>query len=131
MPTGSQHTSTCPVYTCGNAPSQTRCSENKPLAITPASQRHTNVPASQRPPPSLPAPCTPARAYLNILIHRDLALCSYAVTDKNTGRTRGAPASCPSRPGRQGARTLHTGFQGNSGNSVRLYFLGLQNHCRW
>ena len=20
---------------------------------------------------------------------------------------------------------------GNSGNSVRLYFLGLQNHCRW
>ena len=21
--------------------------------------------------------------------------------------------------------------QGNSGNSVRLYFLGLQNHCRW
>ena len=21
--------------------------------------------------------------------------------------------------------------RGNSGNSVRLYFLGLQNHCRW
>ena len=21
--------------------------------------------------------------------------------------------------------------QGNSGNSVRLYFSGLQNHCRW
>ena len=21
--------------------------------------------------------------------------------------------------------------QGNSGNSVRLYFFGLQNHCRW
>jgi len=21
--------------------------------------------------------------------------------------------------------------EGNSGNSVRLYFLGLQNHCRW
>ena len=21
--------------------------------------------------------------------------------------------------------------QGNRGNSVRLYFLGLQNHCRW
>ena len=20
---------------------------------------------------------------------------------------------------------------GNSGNSIRLYFLGLQNHCRW
>ena len=20
---------------------------------------------------------------------------------------------------------------GNSGNNVRLYFLGLQNHCRW
>ena len=23
------------------------------------------------------------------------------------------------------------GNSGNSGNSVRLYFLGLQNHCRW
>ena len=23
------------------------------------------------------------------------------------------------------------GRWGNSGNSVRLYFLGLQNHCRW
>ena len=23
------------------------------------------------------------------------------------------------------------GETGNSGNSVRLYFLGLQNHCRW
>ena len=23
------------------------------------------------------------------------------------------------------------GNRGNSGNSVRLYFLGLQNHCRW
>ena len=22
-------------------------------------------------------------------------------------------------------------FKGNSGNSVRLCFLGLQNHCRW
>ena len=22
-------------------------------------------------------------------------------------------------------------FMGNSGNSVRLYFFGLQNHCRW
>ena len=22
-------------------------------------------------------------------------------------------------------------INGNSGNSVRLYFLGLQNHCRW
>ena len=22
-------------------------------------------------------------------------------------------------------------YGGNSGNSVRLYFLGLQNHCRW
>ena len=22
-------------------------------------------------------------------------------------------------------------FFGNSGNSVRLYFSGLQNHCRW
>ena len=22
-------------------------------------------------------------------------------------------------------------LEGNSGNSVRLYFLGLQNHCRW
>ena len=22
-------------------------------------------------------------------------------------------------------------FMGNSGNSVRLYFSGLQNHCRW
>ena len=22
-------------------------------------------------------------------------------------------------------------FMGNSGNSVRFYFLGLQNHCRW
>ena len=23
------------------------------------------------------------------------------------------------------------GDSGNSGNSVRLYFLGFQNHCRW
>ena len=23
------------------------------------------------------------------------------------------------------------GKSGNSGNSVRLYFFGLQNHCRW
>ena len=22
-------------------------------------------------------------------------------------------------------------YEGNSGNSVRLYFSGLQNHCRW
>ena len=22
-------------------------------------------------------------------------------------------------------------IEGNSGNSVRLYFFGLQNHCRW
>ena len=22
-------------------------------------------------------------------------------------------------------------IDGNNGNSVRLYFLGLQNHCRW
>ena len=64
--------------------SQTRCSENKPLAVTPASQRHTNVPASRCPPPSQPTPRTPARTYLNILIHRDLTLYSYAVTDKNT-----------------------------------------------
>ena len=26
--------------------------------------------------------------------------------------------------------SLH-GKWGNSGNSVRLYFSGLQNHCRW
>ena len=31
-------------------------------------------------------------------------------------------ASCPSLHGKQ---------MGNSGNSVRLYFSGLQNHCRW
>ena len=28
-----------------------------------------------------------------------------------------------------GIWSLH--FMGNSGNSVRLYFGGLQNHCRW
>ena len=27
--------------------------------------------------------------------------------------------------------SLHGNRWGNSGNSVRLYFLGLQNHCRW
>ena len=27
--------------------------------------------------------------------------------------------------------SLHADRWGNSGNSVRLYFLGLQNHCRW
>ena len=26
---------------------------------------------------------------------------------------------------------LHGNRWGNIGNSVRLYFLGLQNHCRW
>ena len=31
-------------------------------------------------------------------------------------------ASCPSLHGKQ---------MGNSGNSVRLHFFGLQNHCRW
>ena len=31
-------------------------------------------------------------------------------------------ASCPSLHGKQ---------MGNSGNSVRLYLGGLQNHCRW
>ena len=29
------------------------------------------------------------------------------------------------------AASLHSNRWGNSGNSVRLYFLGLQNHCRW
>ena len=27
--------------------------------------------------------------------------------------------------------SLHGKYWGNSGNSVRLYFGGLQNHCRW
>ena len=27
--------------------------------------------------------------------------------------------------------SLHGNRWGNSGNSVRLYFSGLQNHCRW
>ena len=27
--------------------------------------------------------------------------------------------------------SLHRNRWGNSGNSVRLYFSGLQNHCRW
>ena len=27
--------------------------------------------------------------------------------------------------------SLHGKYWGNSGNSVRLYFSGLQNHCRW
>ena len=27
--------------------------------------------------------------------------------------------------------SLHGNRWGNSGNSVRLYFFGLQNHCRW
>ena len=27
--------------------------------------------------------------------------------------------------------TITSWQRGNSGNSVRLYFLGLQNHCRW
>ena len=27
--------------------------------------------------------------------------------------------------------SLHGKQMGNSGNSVRLYFFGLQNHCRW
>ena len=27
--------------------------------------------------------------------------------------------------------SLHANRWGNSGNSVRLYFFGLQNHCRW
>ena len=26
---------------------------------------------------------------------------------------------------------LHANRRGNNGNSDRLYFLGLQNHCRW
>ena len=26
---------------------------------------------------------------------------------------------------------ITSGRWGNSGNSVRLYFFGLQNHCRW
>ena len=30
-----------------------------------------------------------------------------------------------------GPITLWENRWGNSGNSVRLYFLGLQNHCRW
>jgi len=29
------------------------------------------------------------------------------------------------------AASLHSNRWVNSGNSVRLYFLGLQNHCRW
>ena len=27
--------------------------------------------------------------------------------------------------------SLHGKQMGNNGNSVRLYFLGFQNHCRW
>ena len=27
--------------------------------------------------------------------------------------------------------SLHGKYMGNSGNSDRLYFWGLQNHCRW
>ena len=30
-----------------------------------------------------------------------------------------------------GPTTSWKNIWGNSGNSVRLYFLGLQNHCRW
>ena len=32
---------------------------------------------------------------------------------------------------KQMSSTLHANRWGNSGNSVRLYFFGLQNHCRW
>ena len=27
--------------------------------------------------------------------------------------------------------SLHANMWGNNGNSDRLYFLGVQNHCRW
>ena len=31
----------------------------------------------------------------------------------------------------QKTKNMASGPMGNSGNSVRLYFSGLQNHCRW